>query len=91
MLWINWLVIILNRTHTLICKILVNEVVTKEELIEPNEATFEDLRVVHTQSYLKSLNSGCVVARCVEIPIVAFLPSCLINRYLLKPMRHVCF
>lgn len=66
---------------------LVDEVLTKEQLIEPNEATHQDLRVVHTESYLKSLNWGCVVARCVEIPFVALLPKCIINKNLLKPMR----
>lgn len=68
-------------------KLILNEVLTKEQLIEPNEATHQDLRVVHTQSYLNSLSWGCPVAKAVEIPFVAFLPSCLINSHLLKPMR----
>jgi len=68
-------------------KLIVDEVLTKDQLIEPMEATFEDLRVVHSNSYLKSLNSSFTVARAVEISFVAILPHCIIDKSLLKPMR----
>lgn len=52
------------------------------------EASEHDLRVVHTSCYLASLHCPCRVARLVEVAIVAFLPSFVIDKYLLKPFRY---
>uniref|UniRef100_A0A914DJZ5 Histone deacetylase 11 n=1 Tax=Acrobeloides nanus TaxID=290746 RepID=A0A914DJZ5_9BILA len=59
----------------------------EDSVIEPIEATREDLLVVHTKCYLHSLCVPCEVARIMEVPPVACLPSCLIDHFALKPMR----
>uniref|UniRef100_A0A914CPU7 Histone deacetylase domain-containing protein n=1 Tax=Acrobeloides nanus TaxID=290746 RepID=A0A914CPU7_9BILA len=59
----------------------------EDSVIEPIEATREDLLVVHTKCYLHSLRVPCEVARIMEVPPVACLPSCLIDHFALKPMR----
>ncbi|KAL3693221.1 hypothetical protein R1sor_006872 [Riccia sorocarpa] len=47
---------------------LVNEkVLKKESIVEPKEATDDDLLVVHTPQYLKSLESSLTVANIVEV------------------------
>jgi histone deacetylase 11 len=61
---------------------------TENNFVRPNEATREDLLVVHTKSYLNSLKCPCEVARAVELAPLAFIPGCLLDRYLLKPMRY---
>uniref|UniRef100_A0A914Y3H8 Histone deacetylase domain-containing protein n=1 Tax=Panagrolaimus superbus TaxID=310955 RepID=A0A914Y3H8_9BILA len=61
---------------------------TKENIVEPNEAKFGDLLISHTYFYLKSLYWPCQVARAVEVPIVALLFPCIIERCLLKPFRY---
>uniref|UniRef100_A0AC34GYE2 Histone deacetylase domain-containing protein n=1 Tax=Panagrolaimus sp. ES5 TaxID=591445 RepID=A0AC34GYE2_9BILA len=61
---------------------------TKQNTIEPNEAKSADLLISHTFFYLKSLFWPCQVARAVEVPIVAILLPCIIERCLLKPFRY---
>ncbi|KAI1719706.1 histone deacetylase domain-containing protein [Ditylenchus destructor] len=60
---------------------------TPDAVIEPREATKDDLRIVHTAGYLCSLNCSMAVAAIVEVPIVAFIPHCLVESKLLRPMR----
>ncbi|KAL2634485.1 hypothetical protein R1flu_005964 [Riccia fluitans] len=67
---------------------LVTEKVIKEEsIVQPEEATDEDLLVVHTPEYLKSLKSGSTVATIIEVPPVALLPNYIIRRQILQPFR----
>ncbi|KAI6189036.1 Hist-deacetyl domain-containing protein [Aphelenchoides besseyi] len=67
--------------------LIVDGKLTKSQYIRPREVTHAELRVVHSASYLRSLNCSGVVARVVEIPFVACVPNCVVNRILLKPMR----
>ncbi|CAD5231636.1 unnamed protein product [Bursaphelenchus xylophilus] len=60
---------------------------TESMYIRPTEASHQDLRVVHSQHYLNSLLVSCVVAKCVEVPLVALVPYCIIEKRLLKSMR----
>ncbi|KAI6224392.1 Hist-deacetyl domain-containing protein [Aphelenchoides fujianensis] len=68
-------------------RLIVNGKLTSGQIIEPREATREDLRVVHTSCYLKMIQCPAELARIVEIAPVAFVPYCILNRVLLKPMR----
>ncbi|XP_066323298.1 histone deacetylase 2-like, partial [Miscanthus floridulus] len=74
-----------------------------DRIIEPLEASEDDLLVVHSESYLSSLKSSAKVARIVEIsllqtkllghsfcssvPAVALLPNLLVQQKLLYPFR----
>nr|CAD7203368.1 unnamed protein product [Timema douglasi] len=62
---------------------LVNE----ETVSKPNEATVEDLLLVHTKQYLDSLKWSWNVATIAEIPPIAFVPNFLIQSCYLRPMR----
>src|SRR5688572_12355031 len=53
----------------------------------PAEITREDLLLVHTESYLESLKQPAVLARALEMPLVAGLPYSLVDRHVLRPMR----
>ncbi|XP_021835528.1 histone deacetylase 2 [Spinacia oleracea] len=71
-----------------ICQFLASEgVVDKSRVIEPEEASTEDLLVVHPEKYLDSLQSSSTVAKIVEVPPVAMLPNCIIQRKILYPFR----
>ncbi|CAJ0954675.1 unnamed protein product, partial [Mesorhabditis belari] len=66
------------------------QLLSDHSVVEPREAKKRDLRIVHTAAYLNSLQCSCEVAKIVEMPIVAMIPCCLLDRYLLKRMRfHV--
>ncbi|PWA76379.1 histone deacetylase 2 [Artemisia annua] len=55
-----------------ICQFLVeNGVLDRERIVEPLEATKDDLLVVHTQSYLNSLKISLNVAKITEVAPVA--------------------
>ncbi|CAN6243611.1 unnamed protein product, partial [Urochloa humidicola] len=56
-------------------------------IVEPLEASEDDLLVVHSESYLNSLKSSEKVARIIEVPAVALLPNLLVQQKLLYPFR----
>lgn len=71
-----------------ICQFLIKEgVLDKNRIVEPVEASKDDLLVVHAESYLKSLNSSLNVSIIIEVPPVAFLPNCLVQQKVLYPFR----
>jgi len=55
--------------------------------MRPQPVTQRDLLRVHTPEYLRLLKSPQSLARILEVPIVARLPSWLINWRVLEPMR----
>ncbi|CAL4889115.1 unnamed protein product [Urochloa decumbens] len=58
-----------------------------DRIVEPLEASEDDLLVVHSESYLNSLKSSEKVARIVEVPAVALLPNLLVQQKLIYPFR----
>ncbi|XP_057516406.1 histone deacetylase 2 [Amaranthus tricolor] len=71
-----------------ICQFLVSAgILDKRCIVEPEEASREDLLVVHSEKYLDSLKSSMTVAKIVEVPPVAMLPNCIIQRKVLDPFR----
>lgn len=46
-----------------------------------------DLRLVHSEEYLDSLTDRATVARALELPFLAWLPTGLLDRRVLHPMR----
>jgi histone deacetylase 11 len=47
----------------------------------------EELALVHSPEYLKSLRSSATLARALEIPLLHFLPGWLIDWRVSRPMR----
>ncbi|CAI0540688.1 unnamed protein product, partial [Linum tenue] len=62
-------------------------VLDKKRIVEPIEASKDDLLVVHSEAYLESLKSSPNVAMMVEVPPVAMFPNCLVQKKLLYPFR----
>jgi histone deacetylase 11 len=62
--------------------------ITNKTIVRPNEATTEDLLLVHTKRYLSSLKWSIQVARVLEVPPVAMLPNFLVQWRVLKPLRY---
>ncbi|KAF3447521.1 hypothetical protein FNV43_RR12707 [Rhamnella rubrinervis] len=56
-------------------------------IVEPLEASKNDLLVVHSESYLNSLKNSAKVAAIIEVPPVAVLPNCLVQQKVLYPFR----
>ena len=56
-------------------------------IIPDGEVSLEDLLVVHTRDYIDSLRHSTVVARALEIATARLLPSLLLDRSILRPMR----
>ncbi|KAE8677117.1 Histone deacetylase 11 [Hibiscus syriacus] len=72
-----------------ICKFLISEGhLEKSSIVEPLEASTEDLLVVHTEAYLNSLKNSVNVARITEVPPVAILPNWLVQMKVLYPFRR---
>ncbi|XP_078439336.1 histone deacetylase 2 isoform X1 [Wolffia australiana] len=72
-----------------ICQFLISEgILDKDRIVEPLEASREDLLVVHSETYLDSLKSSLTVATIIEVPPVALLPNCLVQQKVLRPFRR---
>lgn len=56
-------------------------------IARPQEATYEQLRRVHTSRYLQSLTSSATVAGITEVSLASFIPIATIDAYILRPMR----
>ena len=57
------------------------------DFVAPRPCSRTELLLVHTPDYLRSLRSGAVLARTLEVPVVGCLPHCLVNWRVLWPMR----
>ncbi|XP_023016022.2 histone deacetylase 11 isoform X1 [Leptinotarsa decemlineata] len=62
--------------------------IDKKTVVVPNEATEEDLLMVHTKKYLKRLKCSLHVAQIAEILALIPVPNYFIQRAYLKPMRY---
>lgn len=58
-----------------------------QDFIAPTVISRQELLRVHSAEYLKSLRQRRVLARILEVPIVARLPAWLIDWRVLRPMR----
>ncbi|XP_043722938.1 histone deacetylase 2 [Telopea speciosissima] len=71
-----------------ICRFLIKDgVLEKNQIVEPLEASKDDLLVVHPESYLISLKSSLNISIIIEVPPVALLPNCLVQQKVLYPFR----
>ena len=59
----------------------------RNTLCPKSEVSQDDLLIIHTAGYLSSLKSTSVIARALELPILATVPYMLLNTRLLAPMR----
>ncbi|KAJ2945239.1 hypothetical protein O0L34_g9310 [Tuta absoluta] len=61
--------------------------ISDETIVAPREATKQDLLIVHSEAYLKSLKWSHNVAMIAEVPLLVFVPNIFVQRAYLKPMR----
>eukprot|EP00062_Callorhinchus_milii_P017639 gi/632970245/ref/XP_007901541.1/ PREDICTED: histone deacetylase 11 isoform X2 [Callorhinchus milii] len=64
-----------------------DKLVEDDTLVLAREAEEEDLLVAHPRQYLNKLKWSFIVATITEIPLVVFLPNCLVQRKVLRPLR----
>ncbi|KDP34107.1 hypothetical protein JCGZ_07678 [Jatropha curcas] len=71
-----------------VCRFLVADgALDKNSIVEPLEASQDDLLVVHSESYLSSLKSSPNVAMIIEVPPVAIFPNFVVQNKVLFPFR----
>ncbi|GMN35981.1 hypothetical protein TIFTF001_005667 [Ficus carica] len=72
-----------------VCGFLIKDgVLHKNSIVEPLEASKNDLLVVHSETYLNSLKSSANVAMIIEVPPIALFPNCLVQQKVLHPFRN---
>eukprot|EP00252_Welwitschia_mirabilis_P011934 TRINITY_DN2654_c0_g1_i2.p1 TRINITY_DN2654_c0_g1~~TRINITY_DN2654_c0_g1_i2.p1 ORF type:complete len:377 (-),score=68.42 TRINITY_DN2654_c0_g1_i2:208-1245(-) len=67
--------------------LISKDTVAQHQFVEPEEATDDDLLIVHTKTYLNSLKSSANVSIIVEVPPVALLPNAIVNWRVLRPFK----
>lgn len=79
-----------NTKHTFSYRfyIIDAKMITNDTIVDPNEATTEDLLVVHTKRYLSSLKWSVQVAFVLEVAPIALLPNFIVQWRVLKPLRY---
>ncbi|XP_065850209.1 histone deacetylase 2 isoform X4 [Euphorbia lathyris] len=71
-----------------VCRFLIKDgELDKTSIVEPLEASNDDLLVVHSESYLNSLKNSRNVAMIIEIPPVALIPNWVVQHKVLRPFR----
>ncbi len=60
----------------------------KRNFMRPRPVSRKDLLKIHSADYLDSLRHSPVLARVLEVPVVARLPAWLIDWRILRPMRY---
>jgi len=58
-----------------------------EDFVRPQELTTEQLMVVHTAEYLKSLHNGSILSRILQVGPLRVVPPAITDLRILKPMR----
>lgn len=61
--------------------------ITKDDIVKPTEISAEELLLVHTKKYLRSLKCSWNVAAIAEIPFLVLVPNFFVQRFYLRPMR----
>ncbi|KAJ9588992.1 hypothetical protein L9F63_017687 [Diploptera punctata] len=65
-----------------------SNIIDEKTVTKPNEVQQEDLLLVHTARYLKSLKWSWNVALIAEIPPLMFVPNFIVQASYLRPMRY---
>jgi histone deacetylase 11 len=58
------------------------------DFLRPQSVRPEELARVHTPEYLRSLRRPKVLAELLNVPLLAWLPSIIADRRVLRPMRY---
>ncbi|CAL4236641.1 unnamed protein product [Meganyctiphanes norvegica] len=64
------------------------KVIKNCKIVSPEEARDEDLLLVHSPGYIRSLKWSFNVAKITEVPPVALLPNCIVQERILRPFRY---
>jgi histone deacetylase 11 len=59
-----------------------------KDFLRPRPVSRNDLLKIHSALYLRSLRDASVLARVLELPVVARLPAWVIDWRILRPMRY---
>lgn len=68
--------------------LIKSNLVNKNQVIKPSLVTQDELLLVHTEEYLKSLRKSSEVSQILEIPPLKYLPNFILHRKILKPMKY---
>ncbi len=60
---------------------------SKEQFYEAENVSYKKLIEVHTKEYLQSLNKSKIIAEIAELSALRFIPSSILKRKILKPMK----
>jgi len=78
-----------TQKYSKIYKYLVKDLgIPKSAFYSPKPVTKENILLVHTREYLKSLNDSKVLATIGEMPVLSPIPNKLLQRNLLMPMKY---
>ncbi|KAF3785798.1 Histone deacetylase 2 [Nymphaea thermarum] len=71
-----------------ICRFLIEEgILSKTQIVKPVAASKDDLLVVHSNAYLKSLKKSANVSEIIKISSASLLPNYIVQQRILRPLR----
>lgn len=69
-------------------RLLKKRLLRRSDTHEPDQIATADLLRIHKGAYIKSLSSSQAAARYLEMPLVAVLPSSMLENGIIKPFRY---
>ena len=76
-----------GRRPSNIAQFLANKGISSHRFYKPRMVTDAELKSVHTQKYLDSLNNSRSIARIVEVLLLALVPNRFLQWAMLTPMK----
>lgn len=71
-----------------ITEFLIKEkILNLDQLLKPKIVSEEQLKMVHTEKYLKSLENKADIARIAEIEALSYLPTLILKRNMIEPIK----
>lgn len=68
--------------------LISQNILKRNQFIKVKPVTKELLENGHSKKYLKSLKNSITIAKICEVPIITFVPNCLAQWKLIKPMKY---
>jgi histone deacetylase 11 len=61
--------------------------ITPQQICKPTKVSDQDLLLIHTPEYLKSLKRSGTIATIAEVPALRFVPAFILRKGMIDPMR----
>lgn len=78
----------INKYVRIYQSLIDDNLIESSDVYVPDQVTSNQILMVHTKDYLRTLNKSGNIATCLEAPLLRFVPSGVLKRGVLRPFRY---